>query len=110
MYAFLTSGTQSPASSSRVRNPARRAPIALPASSTSWLEMSMPSCRCSLPSSDWIFGGTMTPVFIPLARAAMTPVPVMPMALPCMGPSSMTSPVNGSMTSPGWASMVSSRT
>ena len=110
MYAFLTSFTHRPESSSRVRNPARRAPMAFPASSTSWDEMVMPSWRCSRPSSVWIFGGTMMPCFRPLQRAAMTPVPVIPTALPCMGPSSMTFPVMGSMRSPSTAAMVSSRT
>ena len=57
-----------------------------------------------------ILGDWMMPCFRPLARAAMTPVPVIPTALPCMGPSSTTSPVSGSMRSPSMGAMVSSRT
>ena len=70
----------------------------------------MPSWRIRVPEGVSILGGWMIPDVMPFARAAMTPVPVIPTALPCMGPSSSTFPVSGSMRSPSTGARVSSRT
>ena len=110
MNIVSSSSNLIPAVSSRVKCPALMAPNVLAASKKSSCVMMTPSWRCRQPSVVVILDFTISPFSRAVAIAAITPVPVIPFAMPCIGPSSITVPVLISIESPSPTSMSSPRT
>ncbi len=110
IYIVLRSPNFMPACSRSVKWPALMAPMAFIASEMSLLVMNTPSCRCILPSSVVSLPFFQRSLSLATATAAMTPVPVMPTALPCIGPSSDMTPRLKSNLSPFRGMRSSSRT